>query len=228
MMHGIRALQDISGGPGEPNTYRPAPDVLDMLEPFGCTITLRRTHEIYRHGEPTEFCWRIRSGCVRTVSLMGDGRRQIDEFLWPGDLLGTDDLGTHYSDAEAVTDVTLRRYPRVIVEGQARTHAVLAQRLRTLTLVKLQHAHRQIILLGRKTAMERIASFLLDMNDRSPRPDAALVELPMSRTDIADHLGLSIETVCRNLVNLQRAGTVLILRSGIRLRDRAALLELAC
>jgi CRP/FNR family transcriptional regulator, nitrogen fixation regulation protein len=227
MMHGSRALQDISGGPGEPKTYRPTPDVLDLLEPFGCTITLRRAHEIYRHGGPTRFCWRIRSGCVRTVSLMGDGRRLIDEFLWPGELLGMDDLGTHYSDAEAVTDVTLSRYPRVIVERQAKTHAALAQRLRTLTLLKLQHAHRQIILLGRKTAMERIASFLLQMNDRSPTPDAALVELPMSRSDIADHLGLSIETVCRYLVNLQCAGTVMILRSGIQLRDRAALLELA-
>jgi CRP-like cAMP-binding protein len=76
--------------------------------------------------------------------------------------------------------------------------------------------------------MEKIVTFLLELSHRSATPDKHLVELPMSRTDIADHLGLSIETVCRNLAHLQREGAVVILRSGIELRDRAALLELAC
>jgi len=198
------------------------------LEQFGCTVTVRRDHAIYGHGEPTEFCWRILTGCARTVKLMEDGRRQIEEFLWPGDLLGMDDLGTHYSDGEAVTDLTLRRYPRRIVEAQAENHAVLALWLRTVTAANLRFAHRHLVLLGRKTAVERIASFLLEMDRRSMPTDGQVVELPMNRTDIADHLGLSIETVCRTLAYLQREGTVAILRSGIEIRDRDALLELAC
>jgi CRP-like cAMP-binding protein len=91
----------------------------------------------------------------------------------------------------------------------------------------LRDARRQMTLLARKTAVEKIASFLLDMNRRSGNINLQLAELPMNRTDIADHLGLSIETVCRNLANLQRDGTVAILRSGIKLLDRAVLIELA-
>jgi CRP/FNR family nitrogen fixation transcriptional regulator len=203
------------------------PGTLDFLEQFGCTVTIRRTGEIYGHDEPTEFCWRLLTGCARTVKLMDDGRRQVGEFLWPGDLLGMDDLETYYSDAEAVTDVTLRRYPRRVVEAQAAIHAALALWLRTKAVANLRFAHQQIVLLGRKTAVERIASFLLEMDRRSAANDRQLVELPMNRTDIADHLGLSIETVCRNLANLQREGTVAIQRAGIELRDRGALLELA-
>ncbi len=205
-----------------------APDAFDILEQFGCNVVVHRTHEIYLHDEPTIFCWRILTGCVRTVQLMEDGRRQVSEFHWPGDLLGMDDLETHYSDAEAVTEVTLRRYPRRVVEAQANSHAALALWLRTMTLANLRCAHRQIALLGRKTAVEKIASFLLEMDRRLAPIDGRVVKLPMSRIDIADHLGLSIETVCRNLTHLQREGTVAILRSGVELRDRDALLELAC
>jgi CRP/FNR family nitrogen fixation transcriptional regulator len=210
------------------NTYHSALDVLSVLEKFGCTVRIRRTQEIYKHDDPTDFCWRLLSGCARKVNVMEDGRRQITEFRWPGDLIGIDDRGTYYSDAEAVTDVTLRRYPRHVVESQAKSDAVLALWLRTNTLDDLRHAHRQMILLARKTAVERIASFLLEMNRRSTDTNDRLAELPMNRTDIADHLGLSIETVCRNLVNLQREGTVAIRRSGIELIDLPHLLDLAC
>jgi CRP-like cAMP-binding protein len=224
-MHGP---QRSTGGPVGSPTDRRIPDALDLLEPFGCTVMVRRAQVIYQHGDRTEFCWRILSGCVRTVKSMEDGRRQIDEFLWPGDLLGLDDLETYYSDAEAVTEVTLRRYTRSVIETQAQSHAGLALLLRVTVIAHLRSAHRQMILLGRKTAVEKIASFLLDMDRRSPTANNRLVELPMSRTDIADHLGLSIETVCRNLVHLQHEGTVAIQRSGVELRDRSALLDLAC
>jgi len=201
--------------------------MLHFLEQFGCTISVRRTHEIYGHDQPAEFCWRILSGCARTVRLMEDGRRQVGEFLWAGDLFGIDDLESYYSDAEAVTDVLLRRYPRRIVEAQAQSHAALALWLRRLALENLRAAHRQIALLGRKTSVEKIASFLLEMDRRAAPIDGQPLELPMSRTDIADYLGLSIETVCRNLTQLQREGTLAIMRSGIELRNRGTLHEIA-
>ncbi len=203
------------------------PDALDILEQFGSTVTVRRTREIYHHDAPADYCWRILAGCVRQVISMEDGRRQIRKFWWPGDLLGIDDFGTYFFNAEAVTDVTLRRYPRKLVEANAQIHAALALRLRLMTMENLRSAHRQIVMLGRKTAVERIASFLLELDRHPERTENRLVKLPMSRSDIADHLGLSIETVCRHLVTLRREGTLAILRSGVELLDRAALFELS-
>jgi CRP/FNR family nitrogen fixation transcriptional regulator len=202
-------------------------DVFGLLEAFGSTVTIRRHCEIYGHGQPTDYCWRVITGCARTVMLMGDGRRHVGEFLLPGDLLGMHDLELHDSDAQAVTDMTLRRYPRRVVEERANGDAAFAFYLRLLAMGTLRCANRQITLLGRKTAMERIASFLLEMGRRPAAVEGKFVELPMSRSDIADHLGLSIETVCRSLVRLQHGGAVVIARSGIELRDRAALFKLA-
>ena len=116
----------------EPHHARP--DTLDLLEQFGTTVTVAREREINGQGEPVEFCWRILSGCVRTMKLMEDGRRQIGAFLWAGDMVGIDDLALHDFGAEAVTNVTLRRYPRRMIEALAQTHPALALRLRALTV----------------------------------------------------------------------------------------------
>jgi len=202
------------------------PDALNLLEQFGTTVTVSRSHEIYGQGEPTEHCWRIISGCVRTAKLLEDGRRLIGEFLWAGDLLGMDDLDVHAFNAEAVTDVMLRRYPRRMVEALAQSHTGLALRLRTLAVASLQRTYQQMALLSRKTATERIASFLLDMHRRSTATDRRIVDVPMSRTDIADYLGLTIETISRAFARLQRAGVIAVLRSGFELLDPVALLEL--
>ena len=228
MWTGMQSVQQTQNSTGVLNPGRTAPDALNLLEQFGRTVNVRRQREIYRLGEPTEFCWRIVAGCVRTVTLMDDGRRQVGEFLWPGDLLGMDDLGAHDSDAEAVTHVTLRRYPRRMVEALAQSHPALALRLRAMAAAKLRNVRQQMFLLGRKTATEKIASFLVDMDRRSTASNCRLVELPMNRADIADHLGMSVETVSRTLVHLQHNGIVAILRSGVELRDRVALRDLAC
>lgn len=205
-----------------------APDALDLLEQFGSTVTIEREHEIYGQGGPARYCWRILSGCVRTVRLMEDGRRQVGEFLFAGDIFGLDDLTIHDFGAEAVTDVKLRRYPRRMVEALAESRAALAHRLRTLTLNNLHAAHERMMLLGRKTAMEKLASFVLEMDRRSPTPGRAVLDLPMSRTDIADQLGLTVETVCRVLAHLKRDGTLGISRTGVELHDRRCLRDLAC
>ncbi len=206
---------------------RMAPSALDQLDPLACTVTVRSAQQIYRHDDRTEFCWTILTGCARLVRFMEDGRRQVAKFMWPGDLVGIDDVGTYNADAEAVTDMILRRYPRSAVEATARSNAALALQLRLKTLTNLQRADQHIILLGRKTAVEKIASFLLDLDRRSLAADCGFVELPMDRTDIADHLCLSIETVCRCLAMMHRSGILKSLRSGIVLLDRTMLVELA-
>ena len=202
-------------------------DALDLLEQFGATVSIQREHEIHGQGEQAKYCYRVLSGCVRMVKLMEDGRRQIGEFLMSGDLLGFDALETHDFAAEAVSDVVLRRYPRRMVEALAESNVGLARRLRDLTSVSLRMAHTRCVLLGRKTASERIATFLLEMAERLPRARARMLELPMSRTDMADHLGLTIETVCRVLAHLRRDGTIAIQRGSIEIRDSVSLQQMA-
>ena len=206
----------------------PQRDALDLLEQFGSTVTIPRDRQIHGQGEPAEACYRVLSGCVRVVKLMEDGRRQIGEFLLPGDLFGFDALETHDAAAEAVTETILRRYPRRMVEMLAESHLALARRLRELTAASLRTTHVLLLLLGRKTACERIASFLLEMAERLPQGDGGMLGLPMSRTDMADHLGLTIETVCRVLAHLRREGIVFADRTGVRIRDRVALEQIAC
>ncbi|HTB47422.1 MAG TPA: helix-turn-helix domain-containing protein [Acetobacteraceae bacterium] len=203
------------------------PDAIDLLEQFGSTVTVQREHGICGQGDAADYCWRILSGCVRTVKLMEDGRRQVADFLFPGDLLGLDDLGTHDFAAEAVTEVKLRRYPRRMVEALADSHTALARRLRALALANLRNAHERMIMLGRKTAVEKIASFVLEMDRRATAPGQKVTEIPMSRTDVADHLGLTVETVCRILAHMKRESIVVLHRSGIEVLDRPTLRAMA-
>jgi CRP/FNR family transcriptional regulator, nitrogen fixation regulation protein len=203
-------------------------DALDLLEQFGSTTRIARDQEIHAEGAPATYCYRIVAGCVRTVRLMEDGRRQVGEFFMAGELFGVDDLGSHAFAAEAVTEVILRRYPRRMVESLAESHPALGRRLRELALAHLRAAQERIVALGRKTALERLASFMLEMDRRTQTCSNGLLELPMSRVDVADHLGLTVETVCRVLASLKRGGTVNVSRSGLRLNDRPMLRDLAC
>jgi CRP-like cAMP-binding protein len=211
----------------QPFLQAPPRDALDLLEQFGTTISVQREQEIHGQGDQASSCYRILRGCVRMVKLMEDGRRQIGEFLMAGDLLGFDALDTHDFAAEAVSDVVLRRYPRRAVDVLAESNTALARRLRDLTSISLRMAHMRLLLLGRKTASERIATFLLEMAERLPRTSACVMDMPMSRTDMADHLGLTIETVCRVLAHLRRDATIVIERGSIEIRDSACLQQMA-
>ena len=200
-----------------------APDGLALLEQFGTTLSLRRDQEVYSEGAPATGYYRVVTGCVRTVKLMADGRRQVCAFVLPGEMLGLDDMTQHDFGAEAVTETVLRHYSRRTVESLAESRPALSRALRDLLLMKLHASHQQLTLLGRKTAMERIASFLLEMDQRIERTGRAFLELPMGRTDIADYLGLTVETVCRLLTQMKREQTLSIARSGVELRNRTAL-----
>ena len=204
---------------------RPA-DALDLLEQFGTPQPVEESGEIYREGDPALYCYRVVSGLVRTVKLMEDGRRQVSEFLLPGDLLGFDAFDRHDFSAQAVGSAMLRRFPRRAVEALSEGNAAVARRLREMTAARLRTAHEQILLLGRKTASERIASFLLGMAQRARRDAQGRIALP-SRADMADHLGLTLETVSRTLNELHRAGMILLARAMVELRDRNALARLA-
>ncbi len=199
-----------------------------VLEPQAITVRADRDEEIVAQGESAGYCYLVVSGCVRTVRLMEDGRRQVGEFLFPGDLFGWEALDEHDFAAEAVTPVTLRRYPRSSIEALADRDRDFARRLPELTARELRAGRERMVLLGRKTASERVASFLLEMAERINPDGRALIDLPMGRADMADYLGLTIETVCRGLTQLRRHGTIAVERAKVMIRDRSALGVAGC
>jgi CRP/FNR family transcriptional regulator, nitrogen fixation regulation protein len=200
------------------NSHVPEP-----LDPQAIIMRADRDEEIVAQGDPAGHCYLVASGCVRTVKLMEDGRRQIGEFLFPGDLFGWEALDEHDFAAEAVTPVMLHRYPRRNLEARADRDPDFARRLRGIAAGQLRAGREHLVLLGRKTASERIASFLLEMAGRMNPNGRASIELPMGRADIADYLGLTIETVCRGLTQLRRRGTITVERANIKICDRSAL-----
>jgi len=199
--------------------------LIGALAGIGMTVSLPRERELYGEGDPAEYCYQVVSGCLRTVKLMEDGRRQVAAFLLPGDWLGFDDIELHDFSAQAVTDAVLKRYRRRHVEALADRQPGLARALRALAAVSLRAAYDRLLLLGRKTASERIATFLFEMAARQRH--AQVVALPMSRLDIADHLGLTVETVCRMITHLRREGTIKLVTGGVELRVPAALRQMA-
>lgn len=190
----------------------------DPLKTFEVVQSFRRDQEIYAEGEPALYCYRVITGAVRLVKLLEDGRRQVIEFLLPGDHIGFDLLAQHEYSAEAVSDTTLRCYPRRRVEALAEQSQDVARWLRTQTAEDLRRAQTRIVSLGRKSATERIAGFLMEMVDRTQASD--VIDLPMARTDIADHLGLTIETVCRTLTRLKQANTIAVAGTRISISNR--------
>lgn len=181
---------------------------LSALESAGTRLTFARDEEIYSEGDDARHWYKVVSGTVRTCKLLADGRRHIANFFFAGDFLGIEDVGAHALSAEAITDVVLTRYMRAAIERMAEQDPGLARRVREMAFTRLAEAHGHMLLLGRKTAAERVASFLLEIADRGG--DENHLDLPMSRYDIADYLGLTTETVCRVLSSLKRCGAIAV------------------
>jgi CRP/FNR family nitrogen fixation transcriptional regulator len=202
----------------------PSPPGLDLLDDIGIVLPVRRDQEIYGQDDPADHYYQLMSGTLRSVKLLADGRRQVSEFLLPGDLFGFDALDRHDFAVEALEDSLVRRYSRRDVEALAQRSMTLSHKLRHLTVARLRQAHDRMLLLGCMTASQRIASFLLQMSDRAPPAAKGRFVLAMSRRDIADYLGLTIETISRTLTLLREDGTIgMFKRIRIEIRDRAAL-----
>ena len=192
----------------------------------GTYRTLARGAEIFAEGDPCTSFYKVVSGTVRTVKLLSDGRRQIEAFHLAGDVFGLEGGGSHRFTAEAVDRVVLLSYRRSRFADLAKADPVFGEQLMSSMLTSLDRAHEHMVLLGRKTALERIASFLLELARRTSRSDR--VALPMQRNDIADHLGLTIETVSRTLTQMVRDGLIRLIEAGrtVILADRATLQSL--
>jgi len=179
--------------------------------------------EICGEGEPIEYVYEVGRGAVRTVKVLADGRRKISGFLFPGDIFGLQDGNDHALSAEAVVPTTVRVIKRRTLVELAADDRHLAEELLAMALRDVARAHSHALMLI-MTAQERVNSFLVEMGQRISVGD--LVQLPMSRQDIADHLGLTIATVSRIITRLAGTSTIRLPSSRtIVLRDRSALAE---
>jgi CRP-like cAMP-binding protein len=191
------------------------------IELMGALMPFARNTEIYGENEPADYLYKIVSGTVRTYKVLVDGRRQIGGFYLPGDMFGLETGDEHAFSAEAITDSKIIVIKRSAVVALAARDNEVARQMWGLTARELQRAQDRILVLI-KSAQERVAGFLLEMADRASAGGA--VELPMSRQDIADYLGLTIETVSRTLTQLEKTATIELPSSRrILLRNRSAL-----
>ncbi|CAN5923652.1 helix-turn-helix domain-containing protein [soil metagenome] len=178
--------------------------------PAGIQMVLTKGEELFAEGDEAESFYQVVSGTIRSYKLLSDGRRQIDAFHLHGDIFGLEGSTEHRFSAEAVGNASVIAYRRSRLTDLIEDDAGFRGRVMSATLRNLERAQDHMLLLGRKTAQEKIATFLLDMARRIS-DDEAHFELPMLRTDIADHLGLTIETVSRTLTQFARSGLIELL-----------------
>lgn len=178
--------------------------------------------QIYGEDRAADYVYQVTSGAVRSYKLLSDGRCQITAFHLQRDVFGMDSGPTRRMAADAIVDTTVRRVRRRSLEQAAETDMFIGHSLWCMTARSLAHAEDHLLLLGRKTAVERVAAFLLEMDRRLT--GTGKLPLPMCRRDIGDYLGLTLETVSRALSQFHDRGILDF--SGARhivLRNRALL-----
>jgi CRP/FNR family transcriptional regulator, nitrogen fixation regulation protein len=198
--------------------------VADELGLMGAKMTYARNEEIFGEGEPAEYLYKVVSGAVRACKILDDGRRQVSAFYVPGDFFGLEFAAEHSSSCEAITNTIVLVFKRSAVDERAKRDGNVVRKLWEITAAELGRAQDHVLQLIR-SAEGRISSFLLKMAARSR--SANELELPMCRQDIADHLGLTIETVSRTLTQFTAAGLIGLPSSRhVVLRNRSALARL--
>ncbi|UFX49020.1 helix-turn-helix domain-containing protein [Bradyrhizobium sp. 41S5] len=168
---------------------------------FSSEYTYRRGAELFGEGEDAEYVYQTISGAVRTYKLLPDGRRQINSFHLIGDMFGLENGAIHRFTAEAIVETKVRIVRRRSLLDAMANESTGVTNLLSLITLNLQHAENHMLLLGRKSSLERVAAFLIEMDERLVHPDE--LTLPMNRRDIADYLGLKLETVSRALSTMR-------------------------
>ncbi|MBP0581079.1 helix-turn-helix domain-containing protein [Labrys sp. LIt4] len=187
-----------------------ADDDLHRLEGIMSPTALQPNQTLLRQGDPCRKVYSLTSGMLRLFTDLPDGRRQITGFLLPGDYLGLVDDDVHSQSAEAVVASQLCAFPIRQMELLMGEFPSLRDRLHRMTRAALRQAHDSQLMLGRLAPLEKLAGFLLMLDARANRQPRGgrVLQLAMSRTDIADHLGLTIETVSRCFTRLKMQGLI--------------------
>ena len=187
------------------NTAKPVPSQLSELarqDAFWSELKIRGGSKLFGEAEPADYIYQIREGAVRTYKQLSDGRRQIGAFHLAGDVLAIENCATHRFSAEAIVDTTVwfakrRRLFARLAKGDISA----ANNVRDLVTRTLEHAENHLLVLGCQNSLEKVAAFLLELDRRLEQPDVMV--LPMTRRDISDYLGTTLETVSRALSSLQ-------------------------
>jgi len=197
---------------------------ISAVETMGSQMKFSANAEIFGEDESAEYIYKVVTGAVRTYKILNDGRRQISGFYLPGDIFGLEIGKEHQCSAEAINGVTVLVVRRSAIVSLAERDCETARELWSFTGRELKRVQEHMLLLV-KSAQQRVASFLLEMSKRLAATDA--IELPMSRQDIADYLGLTIETVSRTMTQLVSEQTIVLPSSRrIVLRNAGALRRL--
>lgn len=203
------------------STHR-KPEASESAGQIGLAMSFARNAEIYAEGEAAGYVYKVISGVVRVSKLLPDGRRQISAFHMPGEMFGFEADELHHASAEAVVPTKVVAYRWEGVLGTERQSASFVRELLNLTVLGLRHTQDHLLLLGRKNALERLAEFLLEMSARMG--GSSVIDLAMPRHDIADYLGLTLETVSRMFAELKEMGTIRLESARrVHLLDKAAL-----
>ncbi|KIN62679.1 FixK1 Transcriptional activator [Sulfitobacter noctilucicola] len=184
---------------------------LASAQPKPVETRLKSGSYLYFEGDDVEWLYQVTSGAMRLTRLLPDGRRQVIAFGYPGDIIGFPANGLHHTDCEALTDVRLQPFRRSVLEtgeGDPALHSALLQ----AALREISAMQDHFMMLGRKSATEKLASFLCVLSERVGEDLGAYrqIHLPMSRSDIADFLGLTTETVSRTFTLLRKSKIIAI------------------
>ena len=191
--------------------------------------TIRAGSYLYFEGDEVSRLYVIESGVVRLTRVLEDGRRQVIAFGYPGDIIGFPARGVHHTDCDALVDTKLTPVSKKALDD-GRHDPDLHQILVTAALQEISAMQDHFMMLGRKSAAEKVASFLKVLLERIEEAGSTplVIELPMTRSDIADFLGLTTETVSRCFTALRKAGIIHL--SGINkveVLDQSALAQRA-
>ncbi|MCI3179222.1 transcriptional regulator [Caulobacter sp. CCUG 60055] len=203
----------------------------------GFVMRFGRNEEIFGEGEEADFVYRVVAGVVRTTRFLADGRRRVCGFHLPGELFGVESGGLHRFSAEAVGECQIALVRQAVLVEAVERRPAAAHALWAASRRDLERLQEHMVLLGRRSAAERVGGFLLEMAERAVQIPTELdaasgrvrmpeIDLPMSRLDIADYLGLTIETVSRTFTQFERARIIGLPTSRhVVVRDRQALAD---
>ena len=205
------------------------PDELEAMDKLARHVSFEKHQTLFSQGEAAESVYKVTAGSVRLFKLLPDGRRQVVGFALPGDFLGLSMSERNGFSAETLSATSACQFPRAPFSDLLDAKPHLLRRLHDMASHELSLSQDQMVILGRRTAEEKIASFLVGLRKRWARIDGSTVRapLPMSRQDIGDYLGLTVETVSRMMTKLAREKAIVITPDGVRLLDPARLEALA-
>lgn len=207
------ALSIVNNGEADrPIAWQPPPTGLtrhlEHLRDHAMRFRFGRNEAVFREGEAAVHIYRVASGCIRLCRHMADGRRAVQDFLLPGDIFGMGDFRNYPYTAEATGPAVVFAYPRVLFEQLSEDNPVLQADLMDHYMKALGRAERHLFVTTCQSARERVGSFIYEMAQTEQLVYASRIDLPMPRQDIADYLGLTIETICRSLTALKKAAII--------------------